>query len=344
MANDRIFKWDNAKAILIFLVVFAHLAEPFTAQGFASVYKSIFLIIYTFHMPAFIFIAGLFSKHTVNQERFAWQKLLPFPIMAFILKIFYIAKDVWQKKTLSVINLSVFSNIVWFLFALFVFYALMYLLKHVSAKTVFIAAVLIACVCGYDKHINDVLALSRIIVYFPFFAAGYYLPEKKVRAALAGKKVKIIAAAVWLLFGAACLLFVDKLYAFRPLLTGRNPFEKLGEYYYFGGALRLAYYGVCALLLASFFALVPNIKIRFAAYIGQHTLSIYFWHLPLVELLFDSGIAYRVQEHVRTVFFLPILMLAAVLLCSVLALPVFNYPLAGIKKFFGKYGSKQSDN
>ncbi|MBR2589987.1 MAG: acyltransferase family protein [Clostridia bacterium] len=332
MANNRIFKWDNAKALLIFLVVFGHCAEPFTAEGFAPVFKSIFFIIYTFHMPAFIFISGLFSKHTVNEEHFAWQKLLPFPVMAFILKLFYSAKDVWQEKSLSAANLSVFSNIVWFLFVLFVFYALMYLLKHVNPKLVLVFSVVFACVCGYDKHINDVFALSRIIVYFPFFAAGYYVSEQKLREKLGTKKIKLAGAAVWLIFIVVCVLFINELYAFRPLITGRNPYEKLGQYAYFGGALRLAYYGICALLLAGFFSLVPNRKIRFAQYIGQHTLSIYFWHLPLVELLFDTGIAYRLQEHLRTAFLLPVLLLIALALCALLASPPFNYPLKLIRK------------
>ena len=58
--KERIALWDNLKFILIILVVIGHLADEFTAKS--DVYKSVFLFIYTFHMPLFIFISGLFHS------------------------------------------------------------------------------------------------------------------------------------------------------------------------------------------------------------------------------------------------------------------------------------------
>lgn len=64
----RISFFDNARVILIFLVVFGHLIskyvkdEPFLAN--------IYLFIYTFHMPAFILISGYFAKKINNAGYF----------------------------------------------------------------------------------------------------------------------------------------------------------------------------------------------------------------------------------------------------------------------------------
>ena len=58
--KERIVLWDNLKFILITLVVIGHLADEFTAKS--DVYKSVFLFIYTFHMPLFILISGLFHS------------------------------------------------------------------------------------------------------------------------------------------------------------------------------------------------------------------------------------------------------------------------------------------
>ena len=54
--NNRIFALDNIKGILIILVVFAHILKN-KAEA-----DPIVIGIYFFHMPAFIFLSGYFSK------------------------------------------------------------------------------------------------------------------------------------------------------------------------------------------------------------------------------------------------------------------------------------------
>ena len=66
-AKERVSLWDNAKFLLIFLVVLGHFADYYTKDSLNM--RRLFLFIYLFHMPAFIFISGLFSKNTVNHKR-----------------------------------------------------------------------------------------------------------------------------------------------------------------------------------------------------------------------------------------------------------------------------------
>ena len=56
--KNRIFLWDNLKFFLICCVVVGHFADQYT--DVSNAYGSIFLFIYSFHMPLFIFISGLF--------------------------------------------------------------------------------------------------------------------------------------------------------------------------------------------------------------------------------------------------------------------------------------------
>ncbi|MCD8365289.1 MAG: acyltransferase family protein, partial [Clostridiales bacterium] len=61
----RDFHFDNIKAVLIFLVVLGHVFRNLGANGDEYlVYK----IIYSFHMPAFLFISGYFMKY--NPKKF----------------------------------------------------------------------------------------------------------------------------------------------------------------------------------------------------------------------------------------------------------------------------------
>ena len=52
--------FDNARVLLIFLVVFGHMLQPFIdgSRGLHTLY----IWIYTFHMPAFILLSGFFAK------------------------------------------------------------------------------------------------------------------------------------------------------------------------------------------------------------------------------------------------------------------------------------------
>lgn len=58
--KTRIALWDNLKFVLILLVVIGHFSKFF--QNDSSIYRSVFLFIYAFHMPLFLFISGLFHK------------------------------------------------------------------------------------------------------------------------------------------------------------------------------------------------------------------------------------------------------------------------------------------
>ncbi|EAE0774479.1 acyltransferase, partial [Listeria monocytogenes] len=58
--SQRTAYFDNAKFLLMILVVFSHLLQPFI--GDQKFYHDLYYFIFTFHMPAFVFLAGYFAK------------------------------------------------------------------------------------------------------------------------------------------------------------------------------------------------------------------------------------------------------------------------------------------
>ena len=68
MYQKRIAKWDNLKLLLIFCVVVGH--TIYTFHNTSLLARSLYLFLYSFHMPAFLFVAGLFSKHAVRARRY----------------------------------------------------------------------------------------------------------------------------------------------------------------------------------------------------------------------------------------------------------------------------------
>ena len=54
----RVCKYDNLRVFLIFLVILAHCMEQFNKGRVFDLYR----IIYSFHMPAFIWLTGNFAR------------------------------------------------------------------------------------------------------------------------------------------------------------------------------------------------------------------------------------------------------------------------------------------
>lgn len=82
---NRIAKWDNAKFVLIILVVICHFYENYL--GSSKLVNSLFFSVYTFHMPAFFLISGMFSKKTVKERKIV--KVVPY------LLVYLIYENVW---------------------------------------------------------------------------------------------------------------------------------------------------------------------------------------------------------------------------------------------------------
>ena len=60
MSRTRVAKWDNLKFFMILCVVTGHFLGEMISGDYMG--QTIYLFIYTFHMPVFIFLAGMFSK------------------------------------------------------------------------------------------------------------------------------------------------------------------------------------------------------------------------------------------------------------------------------------------
>lgn len=59
--QNREYLYDNIRGILILLVVLGHALEYFRLDN--KVGEFLYVFIYLFHMPVFIFISGYFSKN-----------------------------------------------------------------------------------------------------------------------------------------------------------------------------------------------------------------------------------------------------------------------------------------
>lgn len=92
--KERDYLFDNYKAFLIVLVVVGHFIE--VASDDNVVMETTKWIIFSFHMPAFVFISGYFSKKTQGIYKLLQQLVVPylvFEILYYILYTYILNRD-----------------------------------------------------------------------------------------------------------------------------------------------------------------------------------------------------------------------------------------------------------
>ncbi len=277
-------KWDILKFFLVFLVVLGHAAEYYIAGS--ETMKSLFIFIYTFHMPVFIFVSGLFAKRTVNEKRV--DKMLGYLIIYAVLKLYpFIYRNLAGKS--AGFNLFIENGVPWFMLALFWFNLITIIIRKIPMKIVLPVSVLLACLAGYSDEIGDFLVLSRTVVYFPFFFLGYSISQQKIESFCSKKVLKCISCAVLILFAVFVFWAGDDIYWLRPLLTGRNPFSMLKEYEQLGFVIRLIYYLVVSVIGLSLIVVIPS-KTHSGLFekLGQRTLAVYGLHYIVFFFMYEK--------------------------------------------------------
>ena len=280
---DRLYKYDNAKAALIMLVVIGHFSEAFTEQF--PFCKSIFMAIYAFHMPAFFFISGLFCRGRMRSFSELWSKTAPFLLLCLVCNFLRFLSTYIYDRSIS-FHIFRSPNVSWYLFALFVFFMLTYAVRNLHPGYVLAVSVLTSMITGYDNSIGSMLAIYRIAAFFPFFYLGSVCDAGKLEAVWRRKGLKAAAGAGMLAFLVICYRFPSFVYQFRKLVTGANSYYKLPfEVGPFSWSLRLGYYVAVLLILAAFLCLIPSKRIPVVSHVGTRTLPIYILHLFIVETI-----------------------------------------------------------
>lgn len=331
--KQRIYVYDNLRFLLIFLVVVGHALDDFTEpaptaaqpQELNELLRGIFVFIYAFHMPLFLFLSGLFTKR--NAQKLNLNSIISYVFLGFLLKMLLaLARMLFDQGNESdYFSLLDGDGVYWYLFVLAFYKIICFVLRNVRPGFLMFFSVTLALFSGYDPELGNWLNLSRIVVFFPFYYAGFCLEPQTLLDFSRKIYVRICSAAVLICWFWFCFFRFEKVCHFRRLFTGRNPFDKIQmpncEFWDRGEAMLIS-----AALCIALVSLVPNIKLPFVTKFGGRTLQVYFWHRPVLYYLIYAEFSERlITSYINSWWIIYIGI--AFLITFVLSAEIFGRPL-----------------
>lgn len=277
---------DNIKVLLIFLVVFNHIIA-FELVKVDIVIRYIWYAITIFHMPAFIFVSGYLSKKPQNVLKNVKNLLIPY-ILGYTLTWY---AQIWLGKNVDFELLRPSGTVMWYLLALFVYR----LTIEAFGKIRFIIPLCIAFAlwAGTRPEFTTFLSTSRIVVFFPFFVAGYLWKSEYTTAVRKFKgKWVLIPLAGFVLYGVPNYMISNSIPV--DIFRGNHTYMLSGLVNEVGMVIRLLMYLVSFLMILTFFALLPDRKLPFT-FIGRNTMGIYFFHYPIM-IIIDGLLLLKIPE------------------------------------------------
>lgn len=289
--KTRDFYFDNLKAILIFLVILGHFLLPIET-GYLQILKR---WIYIFHMPLFIFVSGYFSKKVYTAGRMNWQKILYYlKLYVFFVAAIQLIYVVFMGKSFHVKAFIDQSGAPWYLLCLVFWYVSIPLIRKIRPAVAILISSAAALAAGYFDGIGDVLCLSRVFVFGPFFVLGYFCDRKTV-IRLTSEKARLPILTVAAAVTVGVFATAPYLPQFMHLVYGNVSYAILDNQAPFGWFLRLSI-GLAAVALGlGLMALTPKKKC-FLSSVGRNTLPIYILHRLIRDVIKALGF-YRQPLH-----------------------------------------------
>ncbi|MFJ6011560.1 acyltransferase family protein [Streptomyces sp. NPDC092952] len=275
-AKRREAYFDNVKYLAIVLVAVAHSWEP-VMDGSRTV-RALYMVAYTFHMPAFIIISGYFSRSfdmsAAKVKRLVTGVALPYVVFETAYSLFR-----WYAGDTGDMEISLLDPwyLTWFLVALFIWRLttpIWQALRHPLP-----VALVIAVLASFSPSIGDDLDLQRVLQFLPFFVLGLRLRPEHFRLVHRREvrmfAVPLFAGAVALAYWAAPRMQLGWFYR-------SNSAQELDAPWWSGAVMTLLMFCAALLLTIGFLAWVPRRHMWFTV-LGAGTICGYLLHGFLIK-------------------------------------------------------------
>ncbi|NYV76764.1 acyltransferase family protein [Streptomyces sp. UH6] len=248
----------------------------------------LYMVVYAFHMPAFIVISGYFSRSFAFKPHQIKRLLSGVVVPYIVFETAYSLFRRWAHDPDAPVSLLDPWYLTWFLAALFIWRLTTPIWR--SLRYPLAVALAIAMLATVSPKIGNDLDMQRALQFLPYFVLGLCLkPEhfKLVRT----WRMRIVALPVFAV--ALAVGWWAKGNMNPDWFYHRDAAQELGGDWWIGPLMTLGMFGCSVLLTACFFAWVPGRRLWFTA-LGAGTISGYLLHGFLVK----GGIWFGWFDHV----------------------------------------------
>ena len=164
--KQRSAYWDNVKYFLILLVVLGHFfysREDLRPVTFAT------LAIYTFHMPAFAFVSGYFSK---SERSRSFPQLVRLAVAYVVFNGIFL---LWAAYRGSDVFVTIPYYSFWYLICIIAWRFTVG--RFAEFKVALPLSIVFALLIGFASDADNAFAFGRMVAFYPFFLAGYLMPR-----------------------------------------------------------------------------------------------------------------------------------------------------------------------
>lgn len=314
--------WDFLKFFLIVLVVFGHFLGPNTCSSILAD-RALFNLIYSFHMPLFVFISGRFSstefkgKYLFSIIRLL-ETYLVFQIVLFFV-YYYHSTDTPAHIVYELIVYPRFA--LWYLFCLIVWRLSLFIIEWLRKKisinneTVFnVIMVVLSLLIGLSSgfiSLEHQFSFQRLFSFFPFFVLGFASRNFRIKEALDRHLNVWISCAVLVSIIVSFQLLFNK--SMDEVVTNSYSYLSFGSYSK-GLIYRFIYYTL-ALIISTLLIRLSPVESKLSKY-GRITLFVYVYHIFIVKSM--QGI-HLCPVMIYVVSFLTIVILLALTRISLLS-------------------------
>lgn len=261
---------DNAKGVLIILVVLGHLIWPVPNKDSGA--DTLYFFIYFFHMPMFALISGYLSRAETGRAavvKNARLLLAPYAVFVVIHWLVQMAAGLEPYPVLEG------HYGLWFLLSLFCWRVMLPYVARIPYALP--ATFALGLAVGFVPFIGMELSLSRTFVLLPFFLAGHLMRQRgESPASVFGRPVGLAVA----VGGGGLAAFLSG-FDFHPMLYGNVSYVGLGPAVTVGVIARMVQYAVAFGAGLGVLGLVPRTESPLTR-IGRYSLHVYLLHSVLL--------------------------------------------------------------